>query len=104
MGDIMRYGSVGSGEIGASAVVYAGACFITSLMVYTDGINDVTVKVYDNAAAAAGRVAGKVPVEGASDYGGRNWPANAPNRCGNGLYAEIVGVGGSCIVEFQKCG
>ena len=98
----MKYGSEGSGELSSSQAVITVAGFLTSLMVYTNGVNDVTVKIYDHATAASGRIAGKFTVTGDENGGGRNWPASAPNQCFNGMWAEITGNGGSCIVEYQR--
>lgn len=99
-----KYGSTGSGEISSSQQLISSAGFLTSLMGYTDGVNDVDVIVYDNASSATGRVVGKVSIPGEKNSFFKNWPSNAPNRCGNGMYVQISGTGGSCIVEYQPCG
>ena len=89
----------GSGEIDSSQSLYSNRCSLTSLMVYTDGVNDVTVILYDNASEASGDIVAKIPVSGENDYGGRIWPGNG-RRCVNGLYAGLDGTGASCIAEY----
>lgn len=99
-----RYGSTGSGELDTSQLLSSSPAFLTSLVVYTDGVNDTDVIIYDHASSSTGRIAGKITTPGGQDYGGKNWPANAPNRCSNGIYVVVSGTGGSCIVEYQPCG
>lgn len=91
----------GSGEISSSQSLYSNRCSLTSLMAYTDGVNEVTVILYDNASAAAGTIVGKIIVAGENDYGGRIWPGGG-RRCLNGLYASLSGTGASCIAEYVE--
>ena len=91
------YPSVGSGEITSSAQVYTGKCFLSSVLVITDGTNAATVIVYDNT-SAAGKKLGEWVVAGATQYGGRNW--TFPVRATNGIYCSISGTGASAIVEY----
>lgn len=88
----------GSDEVDTSKIINSGRCFLTSLMVYTDGVNDVTVTLYDNT-AASGTVVAKIIVTGANDYGGRIW-GKFPRKCSTGIYGDLSGVGGTFIVEY----
>jgi hypothetical protein len=99
----MKYfGCDGSGEITASKSICSGPGFLTSLMVYTDGTNDVEVTLYDNASGAIGDILCIIIVAGASDYGGRNWPEGAFRKFKDGVYAVVSGTGASAIVEYLK--
>ena len=97
---IMKYfGCDGSGEITASKSICSGPGYLTSLMVYTDGVNDVTVTLYDNASGAIGDILTIIIVAGTSDYGGRNWSESAFRKFTDGVYAVLSGTGVSAIVE-----
>jgi len=89
----------GSGELSASKIVESGSCFLSALRVYTDGVNDVTVALY-NSNSATGEVVDKLIVNGEDNYGGGE--KQRVKRCRNGLYAYLSGTGGSMIVDFIK--
>lgn len=91
--------SISSGLLAASAVVYAKPCVLTDLAVYTDGTNEVTVTLYDNATTNSGTVIGKVVVPGANKNGGLIIPI--PVRAQNGIYMVLTGTGGSAIVFYS---
>lgn len=96
----MKYFSCeGSGEISASKLIYNGPCFLTSLMVYGDGVNDADGIVYNNT-TAVGDVAAKITVDAPLSYGGRDY--RRPRWCPNGLFAELSGTGVSAIVEWMR--
>ena len=90
--------SLGSGEVTASESIYGKRCWLTSLMAYTNGTDDVTITVYDNATEAVGDIAGKIIVKGSNNYGGQVW--KFPRKCIQGIYANVSGTGASCIVEY----
>lgn len=99
----MKYfGSDGSDEITASQSVQTSAGFLSAFMVYTDGVNDATVTLYDSKNGASGKTLAKLIVSGDSDYGGRIWPERAFRKYINGIYANISGTGASCIVEYLR--
>ena len=91
------FGCEGSGEISSSSIIYSGSCWITSIMVNTNGSNDATVLLYNNT-SAAGSIVVEIKVAAAENYGGRIW--KFPRKCNNGIYAAITGTGASCIVEY----
>jgi hypothetical protein len=95
MGDF--YPSVGSGELTSSAQVKTGKCFLSAVLVITDGTNAATVILYDNT-SAAGKKLWEGVVAGATQYGGRNW--TFPVRVETGIYCSISGTGASAIVEY----
>ena len=92
------YPAISSGEKTSSAVIKAGRCFLSSVLVITDGTNPATIIIYDNATEAAGKKLAEFLVAGATGYGGRNW--TFPIRCDNGIYCSISGTGASAIVEY----
>ncbi len=91
--------SISSGIIASSSIVYAKPCKLTDLAVYTDGTNQVTVILYDNATTASGTVIGKVVVPGASLNGGLVIPT--PVRALDGIYISLSGTGGTAIVFYN---
>ena len=99
----MKYfGCEGSGLLSASQSITTAPGFLTSLMVYTDGVNDGEVILYDSKNGATGKVIAKIPVPGELNYGGRNWPESAFIQYKDGIYAALSGSGASCIVEHIK--
>jgi len=55
--DVLEVSAIasGSGGTGTTLLVCTGPCAFGGLMLVTDGANDVTLNVYDNASSAAGR-------------------------------------------------
>ena len=100
MAQAMDYeSSISSGILASSSVVYAKPCKLTDLAVYTDGTNQVTAILYDNATAASGTVIGKVIVPGAALNGGLVIPI--PVRAQNGIYISLSGTGGTAVVFYN---
>ena len=87
-----------SGEQAADAGIRTGECYISSVVIITDGTNNAKLILYDNI-AASGTVMLEMTVVGVDHYGGRNWAF--PVRCGTGIYADITGTGASYIVEYM---
>jgi hypothetical protein len=99
----MKYfGCDGSGELSASQSITTLPGFLTSLLVFTDGVNDGQVILYDSKNGATGKVLAKIPVPGELNYGGRNWSESAFRDYKDGIYAALSGSNASYIVEHIK--
>lgn len=84
--------SYSSGLKTADAVIRADKAILTGVHVITDGTNDATVLLYDNASAASGTEIFKITATGTDDA----IPINLPNNgvyCKNGIYADITTAG-----------
>lgn len=90
-------GSEGSGELISDTAIQTVPCYITSVLIITDGTNDAILILYDNPAAATGTVRFEMTVKGADNYGGYSW--NFPKYFYTGIYGDIEGTGASFIVE-----
>lgn len=88
-----------SGEKTASAAIKASRGYLGGALVLTDGTNDATVILYDNASAGSGAKLSEMVVAGADNYGRVVFPL--PVAFVNGCYASISGTGASCIVYYQ---
>ena len=96
----MAYGACTStGKLTSSQVIVRRSGMLTSCLVRTDGTNAATVTIYDNT-EASGKILGEWMVQGATGYGGRNWPEGAFTPFDNGLYISISGTGAWAIVEY----
>ena len=91
--------SFGSGEITADALIYEHTCYITGILIITDGQNDAKIVLYDNT-SAAGTVRWEQTVIGGDNYGGHSW--TYPKKFYNGIYADVTGSGASYIIEYIK--
>jgi len=87
-----------SGELTADGAIFAAPCQLAGVNILTDGSNNATVILYDNASAASGTKVYEGEVVAANLYGGRNFIF--PIRCHNGLYLDITGTGASVIVDY----
>ena len=87
-----------SGEQTSDAAVATAKCYITSILIITNGSDNAKVVLYDNASAASGTVILEMTVVGVDNYGGRNY--QYPVKCTNGIYADVTGTGASYIVEY----
>ena len=86
----------------ADGVGHAHKCYLVKVKCKTDGTNNMTVKVYDNASAASGNVVAEFTVIGADLKGGELFENL---KMSNGVYidATIAGAGtGTWWVEFKK--
>lgn len=90
--------AISSGIKSGSGVIIAGPALLTDLSVFTDGSNEATVVLYDNASAASGTELGKIIVLAASKSGGLFIPI--PVRALNGIYLSLTGTGASAIVSY----
>ena len=91
--------SMGSGERTDDSLIYSNRCYITGVLIITDGTNDARVIIYDNT-SATGTVRWEQTVAGADNYGGRDWAF--PKRFENGIYVDVNGTGASYIIEYIK--
>jgi hypothetical protein len=94
--------SITSGEQTADATIYTVAtwgplCFISSVLIITDGTNDAKLIIYDNT-ANSGTVVLEMTVVGSDNYGGRNWMY--PVTITTGIRGDISGTGASYIIEY----
>lgn len=87
-----------SGQQTADAAVSSSGCYLSAIQIETDGSNNVTVLLYDNASAASGTVVADITVVAGDYYGGRVWIH--PIRCYNGIYADVTGTNGTYFVEY----
>lgn len=94
----MKQTCVSSGLLNADAAIKAAPGIIEGIMVYTDGTNNATLTVYDNASAATGDVAMKMVVKGADLIGGL---VDLSVETTNGIYADISGTGATYIVYYK---
>ena len=93
----MQANSRSSGEqTGATTSVVAGPCALTSVLVITDNTNYAKV-VIDDSIDGTGIVKYETRVEGANNYGGRNW--TFPVEFTAGVYVTLSGTGASYIIE-----
>ena len=90
-----------SGLKTADGVIRVDKTIVTGVYINTDGANDATVVLYDNASAASGTEIFSQKVTGADD----SIPFNLPDDgvyCKNGVYADITTAGTmSFIVYFR---
>lgn len=88
-----------SGEKTASAAVTTQKSILGGVLIITDGTNDATIIIYDNASAASGTKVWEAVVTGSDNYGGGIFPH--PIRCSKGIYISIAGTGASAIVYYD---
>src|SRR5574340_819831 len=79
-----------TGALAVSQAVLNMSGVLVDLLVVTDGVNDVTAIVYDNAAAASGKILAKMVVKGIENVGGE---VNIFTKADNGLYVSLTGTG-----------
>ena len=96
MNPYVRKGS-SVGRLTTSAIITAYPHSIQGALVFTDGTNDATLTLYDNASGATGVVLLRVEVAAAELMGGV-FPPFVINAGANGIYAELSGTGASYII------
>jgi len=85
-----------SGLKTASEASHANPVVLGGCLLLTDGANDATLVLYDNASAASGDVVAKLAIAGSDLTGGITFPFEVATA--NGLYAELTGVGANFIL------
>ena len=90
-----------SGLKTADAVIRNTKAILTGVQVITDGTNDATIVIYDNASGATGTALFKATVTGANDT--EHFPLpDGGVYAENGLYADITTAGTlGYIVTFR---
>ncbi len=90
--------------LSASAVILNKDGYLAGCRVFTDGTNNATLTIYDNASAASGKVLDKIIVVGADYMGGVKEGDGAYKGivARNGIYASISGTGATFIVHFAS--
>ena len=86
----------------ADGVGHAYPCYLVKVKGKTDGTNNFTIKIYDNASAASGNVVTEFTIIGADLKGGETFD---DLKMSNGVYidATIADSGtGTWWVEFKK--
>jgi hypothetical protein len=86
-----------SGVKTESAAIHAGPAVMGHLVVFTDGTNDATVTVFDNATAASGTVLFKAVVPAADRTGGG---LSLQVRANAGLYLQVTGTGATALMHY----
>lgn len=89
-----------SGAQTSDGAGWAHGCFLVKIKGKTDGTNDLTLKLYDNASAASGTVITEIKILGADNQGGEVFE---DLEVSNGLYVDMTTSGtGTWWVEFKK--
>lgn len=88
-----------SGAQTITAQIYTGACGLSCLGVFTDGINDFEVALWDSL-SAAGKKVWATKVKGEEHYGGRVWVAAGGMDIG--IHAVVTGINGWYVVEYIR--
>ena len=86
----------------SDGVGYAHPCYLVKVKGKTDGTNNLTLKVYDNASADSGNVITEFTIIGADLKGGETFDHL---EVSNGLYVDMTVAGegsGTWWVEFKK--
>jgi hypothetical protein len=89
--------SVSTGKLSTSQLAVTGAGFLTGVHIISDGVNDVTVNLYDGT-STSGRQIFTQKLYGSDNVGGWIW--NFPLRFSNGIYLSLSGTGGYCYIEY----
>ena len=93
----VSYTCLSSGIVTASKSIFSKKTVLVSLIVFTNGSDNVTAVLYDNASAASGTEVAKVVVKGADLIGGET---HIMCDCDNGLYLALSGTGGTALVRY----
>ena len=84
----------------SDGVGYANPCFLVKVKGKTDGTNNLTLKIYDNASAASGNVVAEFEIIAADLKGGETF---FDLEMKNGIYVDMTTSGtGTWWVEFRK--
>lgn len=73
---------------------------LCGILIVTDGTNDATAIVYDNASTASGTKLFQGKVVGTANFGGATW--EVPIIANSGIYVDITGTGATYIVYFRR--
>jgi hypothetical protein len=84
----------------STGVAVANRCDFWGLTVYTDGTNDATVTLHDNASAASGDYIMPPQVFDATVKAIHGFKNTAGEHCKKGIYVTIAGAG-TCYVKID---
>lgn len=90
-----------STPVGVSGSHYKGRCVFLEVLVATDGINNVTINIYDNIKASGERIGNPNMVILGTE---RNWTYSSilARLCKKGIYIKVsVAGGGTCNVSVE---
>jgi len=99
LGDAQTRGLRTSGVKAADAVILAVRGYFHGIEIITDGTNNASVIVYDNASTASGTVIFQGTILGANNFGGVIFID--PVEMFNGIYIDMTGTGMSFIVYYR---
>jgi hypothetical protein len=91
---------ISSGKNTSSAVVLASPGTYCGVRGITNGTNNTTCAVYNNATAGSGIEVDEWTTLGSNYSGGDNAPEPGVTA-GNGLYVTVTTTGGGCIVYYR---
>ena len=94
--------SLTTGKTTESGVAFTGLGVMKALLLYTDGVNDASLVVYDNT-EASGKIIREVYAKG-SDGRGPFGNEGAYVYCNVGCYAEVVGTGAYYFIDYYQAG
>ncbi len=88
--------AVSSGVKSASAAISSVPALLVGFSVTTNGTDNATLTLYDNASSASGTVIGQATVLGSQmNY---NLAYNIPVKASNGIYLSLSGTGATALV------
>jgi hypothetical protein len=90
---------VSSGLQTTSKAISGTGGSLCGVLVTTDGTNNATVTIYNNATGATAPVLFTATVVGASYFGGGTW--DIPIKYNRGLYVAVSGTGASYIIYYK---
>jgi len=96
-----------SGKLGASALVFTGACRLKSVSFSADLAKSPTITVEDNITSAGtnikafGRACGGTEANGGAVNFIIKWTKEDNVRCNNGICATLSGEEGDYIIEWE---
>ena len=90
--------SQSSGLLNASGVIFAGRQRVNALTIFSNGLVDATVALYDNPSAGSGKIGVQGLCVGANKV--THFVFENPVFFDTGLYASVTGTGASFIVYY----
>lgn len=87
-----------SGRQSDTTFIKSGAGWYGGILIGTNGINDVTVTIYDSI-VASGKILDEFTIAGGDNYGGSREPL--PTRFVNGLTVVASGTGNFYTVRYR---
>lgn len=92
-------GTQSSGAKNADAVISTGPVIVQSVMIGTDGTNNVTVDLYDSSGASGTKLIPSITVVGSDYYGG---VTNLNVQADRGVYLDITTAGTAQVVVYTQ--